>query len=61
MGFFGTLRGYVVAVLLVWAAIFAGGYLVHGSTPGHPLLHVFAGFLLGMLAMYVATRVYRQP
>ena len=61
MGFFGTLRGYVVAVLIVWAAIFVVGYLVHGSTPGHPLLHVFGGFLLGMLAMYVATRVYRQP
>ncbi len=61
MGFFNTLRGYVVAVLIVWGTIFLIGYLVHGSTPGHPLLHVFGGFLLGMLAMYVATRVYRQP
>ena len=28
------------------------------STPGHPALHVFGGFLLGMLSMYIATRVY---
>jgi hypothetical protein len=31
-----------------------------GSTPGYQLLHVFGGFVLGMLAMYIAARVYRQ-
>jgi hypothetical protein len=58
MRFFNTLPGYVAAVLIVWAVIFAAGYYFHGSTPGHPMLYVFGGFMLGMFAMYVATRVY---
>jgi hypothetical protein len=33
----------------------------HGSTPGYPVLHVFFGFLLGMLSMYIATRFYGPP
>ena len=48
---------YVIAVLVAWAVIFRAGYCVTGSTNGRPLLHVFGGFLLGMLAMYVAMRV----
>jgi uncharacterized membrane protein len=60
MRFLNTLPGYVTAVFAVWAAIFAIGYLIHGSTPGHPLLHVFGGFVLGMIAMYIAMRVYRR-
>jgi hypothetical protein len=59
MRFLNTIPGYVVCVLIVWAVIFAVGYFLHGSTPGHPLLHVFGGILIGMLAMYIATRVYR--
>jgi hypothetical protein len=50
---------YVIGVFVAWALYFVIGYFTHGSTPGYPALHVFAGFLLGMLAMYVATRVYR--
>jgi hypothetical protein len=53
-----TLPAFVVGVLVVWGLIFAIGYAVRGPTPGHPLLYVFGGFLLGMLAMYIATRVY---
>jgi hypothetical protein len=53
-----TLTAYVIDVLIVWAVIFAVGYFLKGITPGHPLLHVFGGFLLGMLSMYIATRVY---
>jgi hypothetical protein len=53
-----SLTAYVISVLLVWALIFGIGYFRHGSTPGYPVLHVFGGFLLGMLAMYIATRVY---
>jgi hypothetical protein len=53
-----TLTAYVIGVLIVWAVIFAVGYFRNGSTPGHPILHVFGGFLLGMLSMYIATRVY---
>ncbi len=53
-----SLRAYVIGVLIAWAAVFVAGYLTHGSTPGYPVLHVFGGFLLGMLSMYIATRVY---
>lgn len=55
-----SLTAYVIGVLVVWAAIFVIGYFVHGPTPGHPLLCVFTGFMLGMLSMYIATRVYRR-
>jgi hypothetical protein len=41
--------------------LFTIGYFRYGSTPGHPALHVFAGFLLGMLSMYIATRLYGTP
>ena len=51
MRFFHTLGGYVIGVLIVWAVIFIVGYFRHGSTPGYPALHVFGGFMLGMLAM----------
>jgi hypothetical protein len=60
MRFLNSLPGYVTGVLVVWAAIFVVGYIVHGPTPGHPALLVFGGFMLGMLAMYIATRVYRR-
>jgi hypothetical protein len=53
-----SLTSYVIGVLIVWALIFAVGYVLKGSTPGYPLLHVFGGFLLGMLSMYIATRVH---
>jgi hypothetical protein len=46
---FNTLAAYVIGVLIVWAAILAAGYFFEGSTPGHPILHVFGGLLLGML------------
>jgi len=52
---------YVIGVFVAWMLLFAIGYFVHGPTPGHPVLHVFAGFLLGMLSMYIATRIYRAP
>jgi hypothetical protein len=41
--------------------LFGAGYFLRGLTPGHPVLHVFAGFLLGMLSMYIATRLYATP
>jgi len=61
MRFFHTLGGYLTGVLMVWAAIFVVGYFRRGCTPGYPLLPVFGGFMLGMLDMYIAARVYRQP
>lgn len=60
--FFGSRLGhYVIAALVTWLLIFVLGYLVHGPTPGRPALHAFAGFLPGMLAMYLATRLYGTP
>jgi hypothetical protein len=53
-----SLTAYVIGVLVVWSVILAVGFFLNGSTPGHPILHVFGGFLLGMLSMYIATRVY---
>lgn len=54
------MKSFVVGVIIAWAALFAVGYAVKGPTLGHPVLHVFAGFMLGMLAMYIATRVYSR-
>lgn len=60
--FFASRLGhYVIAVLATWIALFAVGYFLNRPTPGHPALHAFAGFLPGMLAMYLATRLYGPP
>ena len=60
--FFASRLGhYVIAVLAAWILFFAIGYFRYGSTAGHPALHVFGGFLIGMLSMYIATRLYGGP
>ena len=60
--FFGSQLGrYTITAFIVWIALFVVGYVVHGPTRGHPALHAFAGFLPGMLAMYVAARLYGTP
>ena len=60
--FFASRLGhYVIAVLVAWILFFAIGYFRYGSTAGHPALHVFGGFLIGMLSMYIATRLYGTP
>lgn len=57
--FFASRLGhYVIAVLVAWILLFVIGYFWRGSTPGHPALHAFGGFLLGMPFMYIATRLY---
>ena len=56
--FASRLGNYVISVLVAWILIFTVGYFRYGSTPGHPALHAFGGFLLGMLSMYIATRLY---
>ena len=58
MRYLNTLTAYVIGVLIVWAAIFLVGYFLKGSSVGHTMLHVFGGFVLGMISMYIATRVY---
>jgi hypothetical protein len=60
--FFGSRLGrYVIGVVVAWMLLFVIGYLFFGLTPGRPALHVFGGFMLGMLAMYIAVRVYGMP
>jgi hypothetical protein len=59
--FASRLGNYVIAVLVAWILLFVIGYFRYGSTPGHPALHAFGGFLLGMLSMYIATRLYGTP
>ena len=51
----------VNGVFIAWMLLFAIGYFSRPSTPGYPALHVFGGFLLGMLSMYIATRLYGAP
>jgi len=59
--FASRLGGYVIAVLVTWILISAIGYFFYGPTPGRAALHVFGGFLPGMLSMYIATRLYVTP
>lgn len=60
--FFGSRLGhYVIAVLVTWILLFVVGYLFYGPTPGRPVLHAFPGVLLGMLSLYVATRLHGTP
>jgi hypothetical protein len=60
--FFGSRLGhYVIAVLVMWILLFVMGGILYGPTPGLPALHAFAGFLPGMLAMYIATCLYGTP
>jgi hypothetical protein len=59
--FASPLGRYVIAVLVAWILLFVIGYFFYGPTPGRPALHAFAGFLLGMLSMYIATRLYGTP
>ncbi len=52
---------YVISVFVAWTLLFVVGYYFYGPTRGDPALQVFGGFLLGMLAMYIATHVYGMP
>lgn len=49
---------YVIAVFVTWMSLFVVGNFFYGPTPGHPALHAFEGFMPGMLAMYIVTRLY---
>ena len=49
---------YVIGVFFAWILLFVIGYFLYGPTRGHPALQVFGGCLVGMLSMYIATRVH---
>ncbi len=48
---------YVIAVLVVWAAILVGIWFFDRERFA-TFAHVCGGFLLGMFAMYIAMHVY---
>jgi hypothetical protein len=52
---------YMIGVFVGWILLFVIGYYFYGTARGHPALQVFGGFLLGMLAMHIATHVYGMP
>jgi hypothetical protein len=52
------LARYVAAVAVTWAIVLAIAWLVGGSARLHVYLDVCGGFFIGMLAMYLAVRVY---
>ena len=49
---------YVIGIFVAWIFLFVIGYYFYGPTCGDPALQVFGGFLVGMVAMHIATRVY---
>jgi hypothetical protein len=54
----GTLTGYAIAVVLVFAVLNGIAWLT-GFPPRLRSLNVFsAGFILGMIGMYIAAWVY---
>jgi fatty acid desaturase len=49
---------YVIAVVVVWAGILSGMW-VWSPPRFHDFALIGGGFMLGMLAMYIAVHVYR--
>ena len=54
-----SLAAYVVAVVIVFAVLNAGAQFFAAPAKAHDIAVFSGGFLLGMLAMYIATRIYR--
>jgi hypothetical protein len=50
----------VIGVLVAAILLFTIGYFRYGA-PGQTILQVFGGFLIGMLSMSIAIRVYGMP
>ena len=53
-----TIAKYVTAVLIVIALVLGIAWFIGSAEQFKRMAVFFAGFLLGMLAMYIATRVY---
>jgi hypothetical protein len=52
------LSQYVIAVIVVLVLINAGFYLFGGKKRSLDIARFSVGFLLGMLAMYIAVHIY---
>jgi hypothetical protein len=52
------LTRYVIGVLIVWAIILCSAWFMRGRKNFRTLALFCAGFLIGMLAMYIAVHLY---
>ncbi len=55
-----TLTTYVAAVVIVLAAVIGIRWLMGGYEGAQKAFIFSAGFLFGMVAMYIATHIYRD-
>ncbi len=53
-----SLQGYVIAVVLVMLIVVGVIWLLRGAQTARTTIVFFVGFLVGMLAMYIAVHVY---
>lgn len=54
-----SLKIYVISVIIVWALVLSTAWLTGGITRLNTFALVCSGFLLGMLAMYIARHFYK--
>ena len=52
------LTRYVIGVLVVWAIILCSTWFIGGGKNFRTFVLFCAGFLIGMLAMYIAVHLY---
>jgi len=55
-----ALSTYVVAVIIVMAILIGIRWLLGGYEEAHKVLIFCGGFFFGMVAMYIATHIYRD-
>lgn len=54
------LKVYVIGVIIVWVFALCAAWFIGGSTRFTTFALVCLGFLLGMLAMFIAMHVYKS-
>ena len=52
---------YVIGVLVASVLLITIELLRYGGASSQPILQIFGGFLIGMLSMSIAIRVYGMP
>jgi hypothetical protein len=57
----GTYTTYSIACFAVWALIFLVGVATGSHRPGHPVLYVFGGWVIGWTSATIARAVYPPP